>query len=704
MATFTLSSVADQFPVGTSVGAYLAKYRRDGSSPSGTATATATVASAGSLTFTGLAHDTDYVAYASVNGAYRYRNFSTDRPTTTRVEIVGTPSQGDAPVWNSTAEAWVSTPAVAGVSVEVIATEEGIVGDGTTDDSDAIIAAFAEYAGERAIRFPRGEYRITKRITIPSGLEVIRDEGAVFLVDDVDAASGTAMFYGAGTDGTKTNLDASTAAGAETVVLPAGYGAGFSVGDIIGFESTDEVTGVSIAIRARELRRVEKIATDTVTLDAPLHYAYTTGDTAKFWKITPLSDVKLDVVFEMGDNVTPGTDKSYCIRLEKCVDSHVDAKITNGVGGVMFVDAVSCTTGRVRINGLPSFSDAYGYGVVLVGACHDITINGLRGRHCRHVFTTLYEQRTGPLYYTGPQHVSINQARGYGDAESYAIFDCHQGAKYLEYNECVAIGGGNTGDGIGFQDRSDDVTYNNCRAIRCKGGARVTSDAARATFNGGEYAYSKTTGGGIGTSGPNTKVIGANCHDNGGPGIAATASTATDLLVAACSLTENGTYGVQLATTTPRPVVMGNFIPEGTGGLQTVAVLNASADATIAGNVATGYGTGNPFSGAQAGAKIHDNTTDGPITVTAATTMGLISGNQVHLTTGATTIDNITADGWGGRVVTLKIGTAVSIRHNGGGTGNLRLSGGSDFSAGVDDTLTLACVGTVWHEVSRTVI
>lgn len=598
----------------------------------------------------------------------------------------------------------LSTPVVYQSVVPVLATDEGIRGDGTTDDSDAIIAVFAAYAGVRAVRFPRGSYRITKRITIPSGLEVIRDEGAVFVVDDVDVASGTAMFYGAGTDGTKTSLDASTAAGAESVVLPSGYGAGFSVGDIIGFESTDEVTGMSIAIRARELRRVEKVSTDTVTLDAPLHYAYTTGDTAKFWKVTPLSGVKLDMEFEMGDGVTPGTDKSYCIRLEKVTDSTVNAKITNGVGGILLSDAVSCSTERVRVNGLPSFSDAYGYGVVLVGACHDVVINGLRGRYCRHVFTTLYEQRTGPLYYAGPQHVSVNQARGYGCAESYAIFDNHQGAKFIEYNECVAIGGGNTGDGIGFQCRSDDVTYNNCRAIRCKGGVRVTSDAARATFNGGEYAHSKTTGAGIGTSGPGTKVIGANCHDNGGAGVAAVATTATDCLVSSCSLTENGTYGVQLATTTPRPVVVGNHIPEGTGGVQTVAVINAGADAIISGNVCTGYGTVNPFSGAQAGARIHDNITDGALTVTAATTLSLINGNAVQQTTGTTTIDNISVGGWEGRHVTLRFGEAVSVRHNGGGTGNLRLAGAADFSAGVDDTLTLVCVGTLWYESGRAVI
>lgn len=110
MATFTFSSVADQFPVGTEVGAYLARYRRDGSSPSGSATDTATVASAGTLTFDGVADDTDYVAYASVNGAHRYRNFQTSRPRYTGQEIVGPLTDGDAPVWSTADDALVATP------------------------------------------------------------------------------------------------------------------------------------------------------------------------------------------------------------------------------------------------------------------------------------------------------------------------------------------------------------------------------------------------------------------------------------------------------------------------------------------------------------------------------------------------------------------------------------------------------------------
>jgi lysophospholipase L1-like esterase len=73
MAQFTFASVADVFGVGTSVGAYLpGPNTPDASSPvSGAAITTAVVASDGSLTFTGLADDTAYVAYDSGSGKRR---------------------------------------------------------------------------------------------------------------------------------------------------------------------------------------------------------------------------------------------------------------------------------------------------------------------------------------------------------------------------------------------------------------------------------------------------------------------------------------------------------------------------------------------------------------------------------------------------------------------------------------------------------
>lgn len=152
MASFTLSSCADVFPVGTTVGAYPARYRLDGSSPSGSATTTAVVASSGSLAFTGLANDTDYVAYALVGGSHKYRGFQTSRPRYTGLEIVGPITDGDAPVWSDDDDALVATSVASGDEAvyrsrgvpSVLDHNAGVAPDGTADNTAVFEAAAAD--------------------------------------------------------------------------------------------------------------------------------------------------------------------------------------------------------------------------------------------------------------------------------------------------------------------------------------------------------------------------------------------------------------------------------------------------------------------------------------------------------------------------------------------------------------------------------
>lgn len=100
MASFSLKAV-DRFPVGTSVGAYpqsnwLQSQLPPSGAPQGAATESAVVSAAGVASFSALADETRYYAYALVDGQHRYVSFS--------------------------------TPAVAGVaktSVETVATGEG---------------------------------------------------------------------------------------------------------------------------------------------------------------------------------------------------------------------------------------------------------------------------------------------------------------------------------------------------------------------------------------------------------------------------------------------------------------------------------------------------------------------------------------------------------------------------------------------------
>lgn len=80
MASHTLRS--DRFPVGQSVGAYLRAQRVPDAAPTGSPVATATVATDGTLAFTGLLDGTRYSAYASVSSTHRYVDFMTNASTT----------------------------------------------------------------------------------------------------------------------------------------------------------------------------------------------------------------------------------------------------------------------------------------------------------------------------------------------------------------------------------------------------------------------------------------------------------------------------------------------------------------------------------------------------------------------------------------------------------------------------------------------
>ena len=85
------------------------------------------------------------------------------------------------------------------------------------------------------------------------------------------------------------------------------------------------------------------------------------------------------------------------------------------------------------------------------------------------------------------------------------------------------------------------------------------------------------------------------------------------------------------------------------------------------------------------------------ITVASASTI-TIPNVQVVSISGTTNIDTITATGRAGQVVTLRFGGVLTVND---GTGNLLLAG--NFTTSANDTLTLACTGTAWEEVARSV-
>lgn len=100
MSSFTFASIADLFGTSTTVGAYLPSTVPDASSPVlGAAITTAAVQADGSLTFSGLAENTAYVAYDPVGGrSRRFRVSST--PLVGNIGLAGANDLGAAPLKN----------------------------------------------------------------------------------------------------------------------------------------------------------------------------------------------------------------------------------------------------------------------------------------------------------------------------------------------------------------------------------------------------------------------------------------------------------------------------------------------------------------------------------------------------------------------------------------------------------------------------
>lgn len=485
---------------------------------------------------------------------------------------------------------------------------------GATIGTDELQDILDTYAGVRPVRASMGTFALDGRVTIPDDTHLIFDAGAKFLAQGLDATSGTALLYAAGTESAKVTLDANVAAGASSVALPTGQVAtlGFVVGDLMRIECTTVVSGA--AVRSYEQRMVTGISTDTLSLDVELEFPYTTAATAKVWRAQPVRGLRIDgMAWECGDELDPTSDGNYALRLDTCLGARINApRLTRMVGGILIADSYDTHITDPQIAWLPNVAEIggdpqsagapYSYGVTALGSTTFLEVDAMVARATRHAFTTL-ARTYDAAEWGGPQHVNVNGAVVACGAASFAGLDTHEdGSRHIAFNNCKVFGGG--ANASGFQVRSKNVEINGCKSYRA--GLRavnITSNAEDVEINGGRFDGAASNG--MSLSGTDIRVIGAGVKDSGGVGIAAGA-TGVDVVVENCSLKNNTGYGVQDLGAT-RLIVRGGEIPY--SAAQTGAVLNLAATGVIQGTDCRGFGSGG-FSGITSGAKLVDVLTD----------------------------------------------------------------------------------------------
>lgn len=170
-------------------------------------------------------------------------------------------------------------------------------------------------------------------------------------------------------------------------------------------------------------------------------------------------------------------------------------------------------------------------------------------------------------------------------------------------------------------------------------------------------------------------------------------------------------YGIYINGGGSEIVIDGNTITDANANMERAVNLTSIdyATASIINNICPDSTAGGFRVGATTTAlraykdNLFNSAANDPVTpsIASATTLSVPTLGNIYNITGTTTINNITANGHQGHVITLVFNASLTVNHGSG----INLAGAVNFSATTNDTLTLACRnGTAWFEVGRTVI
>lgn len=463
----------------------------------------------------------------------------------------------------------------------------GVTVDAETygNDSTNAVAHITAMASEAAARgvpltIPAGRYRVNAKIDVPSNVAINFDAGAVLVVEP--GAYDGAVLRAQGTEGARVALAENATAGSLEVAVPPSLAATLTAGDIIGFDST--AIQYSTNVRSRELHKVASVLGSTVTLDEPMRYSYNTSESARAWKIEPVRNVTIRNPHFYSDEPSLVT-SARSVLISFGVNCHViNTTIKSGTGPITLSDCIDSTVDGVSVDRMPNLDNFEGYVVVVSGGSYNFQVSGIRGRYCRHAFTTLGKVYDGQTW-GGPRNGTVSDSIIQIGDSPYSAFDTHPEGEDIDFINCHAYGGTNL-TGNGFQVRAKRVRLVNCKAVGTGArGVRIDTNTAQGTvIEGGEYAYNELEGVG---GGDYTVTGGAQIHHNTGPGCV----TSKGSLFQGVAIFDNGNYGIHDAITdSSSNTVIDNYIPA--SATQTISVLSPKNNALIAFNAFQGYASG----------------------------------------------------------------------------------------------------------------
>lgn len=329
--------------------------------------------------------------------------------------------------------------------------EYGATGDGATDDTAAVQAAFGAGAGG-TVYFPPGHYSLTGPLTVPRDTTVSGAGSSSVTLDwsAMDTFTAVSLLaWEKGTVGPGEALAADVERGATSVTLPTGHG--FVAGDLVRVLS-DEIIVSGEATKA-EFQRVLSVDGDVVTFGAPLFDAYSVATGARAQK-TDLTTGGLSGVSIRGKGINPGAYGDSVVEFSLAQDVTItDVKFRDVENKCLLMNSVvGLSISDCYFMFDPTFTPLQ-YGIAATGACQFVSIRGVHSWNDRHMFTTSTSSTTleSRSEYRGiPRFVSITGCTAYGSWQS--PIDTHRGGEYI-----TVTGNSLTSESAGIKIRGANV-------------------------------------------------------------------------------------------------------------------------------------------------------------------------------------------------------------------------------------------------------
>jgi hypothetical protein len=393
------------------------------------------------------------------------------------------------------------SPTLAKTAGAAPAARFGILPANDETANTAAFAAFAAQADVKSVRLtPGATYRISA-VTLPAGYSVIAEgatiircaAGPVFTWTDTyewsdtvsSIATSSLLLYDTGLSPSEIGVYTGTT----TVnVLTMGGTRTFKKGDVVKVVSDDVAAGARPGTTNRTRQGEHAIigadsSSNTATLTSLLSATYSTSvRIAKLKAFSALSAI-YGGMFDYDDALAGATDWTEPYLRWFGVRAPLAVGVVSKRGrwpakrfhGCYDIREVASKTENGHIDGAKA---QFGYGTDVVASELGIFI-GLTGRNVRHVITTNPEDQpvgsTELQSYGKTRRLIISDSQGDGCGAS--AFDTHEDAEDIYFRNCTAHGSywNSRSGGDGFQSRGRRVHFENCAAIRCRTGFRITT-------------------------------------------------------------------------------------------------------------------------------------------------------------------------------------------------------------------------------------